>query len=125
MTDGRGAAKKAVAVVSDLFFQSKIREAASLTGVPLAFATTEEALREALVAGGVSLVIVSLEARSPDPFRVLALARAEGGIRTVGYLNHVYEDLRDRALAAGCDKVLPKGAFSKGLPGILTEGTRA
>ncbi len=112
---------KAVAVVPDLFFQARIREAASAAGVPLAFATTEEALAAALSTGGVRLVIVSLEARSPDPFRVIALSRGREGVRTVGYLNHVYEDLRDRALAAGCDEVLPKGAFSKRLPAILKE----
>ena len=110
--------RTAVAVVPDLFFQARIREVASRTGVPLVIATTEESLRDALSGGGVGLVIISLESRSPDPFRAIEMAATEG-VRTVGFLNHVLEDLKERALAAGCDQVLPKGAFSKGLGGIL------
>ena len=116
-----GGASRAVAVVPDHFFQAKIREAAAATGVDLAFAGTEEALREALAGGDVGLVIVSLESRMPDPFRALALARAVEGVRTVGYLSHVDAELRERAIGAGCDEVLPKSAFSKGLPGILKQ----
>ena len=110
---------KVVAVVPDLFFQARIREAAAIRGVPLAFATTEDALRQAVAGGGVGLVIVSLEARSPDPMEAIRIARGRPEVRIVGYLNHVLEDLKARALEAGCHEVMPKGAFSKGLGGLL------
>ncbi|HXI04527.1 MAG TPA: hypothetical protein VNI57_15240, partial [Candidatus Saccharimonadales bacterium] len=84
-------------------------------------AATEEALSEALAAGGVGVVILSLDSPSPDPFRILSIVRERGGARTVGFLSHVLEDLRDRAIAAGCDRVLAKGAFARGLPEILVE----
>ena len=113
--------RRAVAVVPDLFFQAKIREAAALTGVPLTIAASEASLREALGAGDVALVIVSLEAREPDPLKAIAVAREREGVRTVGYLNHVLEDLKARALQAGCHEVLAKGAFSKRLADLLRE----
>lgn len=117
----RPSSPSAVAVVPDLFFQARIREAASLTGVSLTIASSEKMLEEALAAGDVNLVIISLESRSPDPMKAIRMVRRLSGARTVGYLNHVFEDLKAQALAAGCDQVMPKGAFSKGLPDLLRQ----
>lgn len=122
MTDPTTAAPPAaVAVVPDLFFQSRIREAAALTGVPLVVASSPEALEEALSGGSVELVIVSLETRTPDPLEVIRMTRRLSGARTVGFHSHVLEDLKERALAAGCHQVMAKGAFSKGLPDLLRQ----
>ena len=114
--------RRAVAVVPDLFFQARIREVASQTGVPLTIVKSEECLQEALDRGDVGLVIISLESADPDPMKIIEIASAAGGVRTVGYLNHVLEELEEKALESGCQQVMAKGAFSTGLAKVLREG---
>jgi len=110
--------RRVIVVAADLFFQSKIRATAEVTGAEVAFISSASELKSALDSGGVDLIVVNLEAKSPDPMAGIALARA-GGVRSVGFANHVYEDLMARARAAGCDQVLAKGAFAKELAGLL------
>jgi hypothetical protein len=42
-----------------------------------------------------------------------------GGIQLVGFFSHVETELRQNALAAGYDQVLPRSVFSRDLPKIL------
>lgn len=115
---------RVVAVVGDLFFRSKILETAKQTGVPVAFVTTLESLREELRAGEVALVIVDLGAASLDPIAAVSAARSAAGVRTVAYVSHVDEGARRKAAEAGCDSVLAKSAFTRDLPRILLQGAK-
>ncbi len=111
--------KKAVAVVSDLFFKSKIQQTAEVLDLSVHFVSSEAALRDALAAGGVGLVIVDLGIRSVDPLAAIALAATAAGVRSVAFVSHVDEEAQRRAVEAGCHEVMPKSAFTRDLPRIL------
>jgi len=115
---------KVLAIVGDLFFSSKIRETAAHVGVPVIFAASQTALREALVAGGIGLAIIDLGARTLDPIDAIRAVRASDGIRTVAFVSHVDAEAQQKATEAGCESVLPKSAFTRDLPRILQQGRR-
>jgi CheY-like chemotaxis protein len=116
LEEGQG---RVVAVVGDLFFQSKIRQTAQNLGVAVAFATTEAGLGAALAEGGVRLVILDLGVRSLDPIAAIGRVRSSGGSRIVAFVSHVDEEAQRRAAEAGCAEILPKSAFTRDLARIL------
>lgn len=117
--EGRG---KVVAVVGDLFFKSRIQQTASALGVSITFATSEPALREALAAGDVGLVIVDLGVKPIDAASAIAIAKEAAGVGCVAFVSHVDEVAQRRAREAGCDEVMPKSSFTRDLASIL-QGT--
>jgi hypothetical protein len=40
-------------------------------------------------------------------------------VSIIGFLNHLQGDLKMKAMEAGCDTVMPRSAFSQGLPNLL------
>jgi DNA-binding NarL/FixJ family response regulator len=118
-----------VALVNDLFFQSKLAETARLAGVELKTTTTNEALlREAGENPGAT-VLLDLNARS-KPLDTLPALRGKQaapgqtggeGRRVIAFLSHVQTELAERARAAGCDEVMPRSKFTQELPRILRE----
>lgn len=112
--------RRVVAVVPDLFFATRIAVTAVRLGVTLETPATEEAL--AAIRGRPPALVI-LDLRAPgDP---LALARAlkadpeTRSVPVVGFYPHVEGALRERALAAGVDQVLPRSAFTARLPALL------
>jgi CheY-like chemotaxis protein len=105
--------------VPDLFFATRIAATAArerVEIVPLAPGSASATLRD----HPASLVILDLTAGG-----ALELARALRGdpvnaaLPIVGFLPHVDRDLRERALAAGVDPVLPRSAFTVRLAALL------
>jgi hypothetical protein len=109
----------AVAVAADLFFRSKITATANEVGAELKFAATVEELEFYLKPGAVGLVMINLESKTIDPLAAIEAATRYGDARTVAFVNHVYEELQEKARLAGCSEVMAKGSFSKGLPAML------
>ena len=113
-------ARRAVVLVTDLFFATRIEATAARLGVVLDAPTPREALA-AIRRHPPDLVILDLLAPG-DP---LALARAlkadpaTAGVPIVGFYPHVEASLREAALTAGLDQVLPRSAFSARLPALL------
>jgi CheY-like chemotaxis protein len=111
-----------LAVVPDLFFQSRIRETAKAAGVALEVTSAAEALEACRV---VRPDLVILDLTDPaDPFALAAALHAEPGLADlplIGFYPHVMDDLRQRALAAGIEP-MPRSAFTARLPSILTGG---
>jgi hypothetical protein len=67
------------------------------------------------------LILVDLHNQKMDPVEV---AREVSGIKLIGFFSHVHTELQRAALAAGYDQVLPRSAFVRDLPKILsTDGT--
>ena len=114
-------ASSVVALVDDLFFVAKIREAAKSAGVVVhGFdarrdpASVAEARPQA--------VLLDLNARSfssLDWIHALKADPATSSIRIIGFVSHVQEQLISEARAAGCDTVMARSAFSKQLPELL------
>jgi CheY-like chemotaxis protein len=121
MTDENGV--KVVAGVPDLFFAARIGETARQLGVAIEFASSGQAVLEK-ASRTPALVILDLGAAALEPIALIAKLKADPalrGARVVGFVNHERTDLIEQARQAGCDEVLTRGAFTKGLPGLLTE----
>ncbi len=113
-----------IAVVDDLFFASKIRGTAEQVGVSVTFPHTIESAIEAVAKEGPSLLICDLNSRRIDPIELAkALKANEQTSRTnlLGFFSHVQTDLQREAQEAGFDRVIPRSAFAKSLPQILSE----
>jgi DNA-binding NarL/FixJ family response regulator len=109
---------KVVALMDDLFFQMKLAETAKQLGVEVKVATTAEALAAELQSAP-RLVIVDLNSRK-NPLAAIETLRASGNrARVIGFLSHVQRELAERALAAGCDEVMPRSSFTQNLAAIL------
>jgi DNA-binding NarL/FixJ family response regulator len=109
---------RVVALMDDLFFQMKLAETAKQLGVEVKVATNADALL-ALLEPAPKLVIVDLNARCQPVQAVERVRAGKNGVRVVGFLSHVQTELAGQALAAGCDEVMPRSAFTQKLAAIL------
>jgi CheY-like chemotaxis protein len=113
-----------LAVVNDLFFSVKITEAAKRAGVTLHYVTNEKDVLEKAAANP-SMIILDLDNTAAAPVELIARLKSDAARRSIpllGYLKHVHTDLEQRARAAGCDRVMPRSAFSINLNQILLSG---
>ena len=108
-----------LALVDDLFFQSKLIETARRLGVTLKIAGTGDALVAAAATQEHKLVLVDLNARQGALDAVTKLSGSGNAQPIIGFLSHVQVDLAEKALAAGCQSVLPRSKFTADLPQIL------
>lgn len=110
-----------VAVVDDLMFLSRIREAAKRQGVEVrAVRTAADAA--AACREGARLVIVDLDTKHlPAMEAVAAIAGdpALSAVALVGFYSHVETERAREARAAGCRTVLPRSAFVRQLDDLL------
>ena len=107
-----------LALIDDLFFQSKLMETARQVGVPVRVVSNGDALVQAAAAQPPALVLVDLNARQ-GALDGLARLCAAGAAPVVAFLSHVQTDLAAQARAAGCNEVLPRSQFTANLPEIL------
>jgi CheY-like chemotaxis protein len=110
-----------LALVDDLMFLSRIREAARTAGVEVRSVRRPDALVDAVREGG-RLVLVDADSSRLPWADALASLRGEGlspGIPVVAFFSHVHSDRADAAREAGCDRVVPRGAFVQELPRLL------
>ena len=113
--------RRVVAVVPDLFFATRISGTAERLGVALEMPGPAAAL-ETIRRVPPDLVILDLHA-SGDPLKLARALRADIATRSIhliGFYSHVDRELREAALAAGLDQVLPRSVFSVRLPALLT-----
>ena len=109
-----------VALVDDLFFQSKLMETAKQVGVELRACSTAEALAAEISGGAPKLIVVDLNA-SGNPIEALRRAQSAGReIPVIAYLSHVQTELAESARAAGCREVMPRSKFTRDLATILS-----
>jgi len=109
-----------VAVVSDLFFSTRISATAERAGVALEVSALDQAL-ESILRAPPDLVILDLHVPG-DPLALVRALRSEPATRSiplVGFYSHVDHGLRTAALAAGVNPVMPRSAFTVRLPSLL------
>src|SRR5580658_6196668 len=113
--------KRILAVVSDLFFSSKLIEAAKRAGLSLEFVKdADEVMDKAL--SRPSLIIFDLNYEAVGPLALIGKLKGSAdtrGISLIGYLSHVQGELKMQAQEAGCDMVLARSAFSQNMPLIF------
>ncbi len=111
-----------VALVDDLMFLSRIREAGRGAGAEVRAVRTVDAVVDAVRAGA-GLVLLDLDSqRLPWPAALTALASEPAA--TVGFFGHVHAETGRAAVEAGCTLVLPRGAFVQRLPSLLADPPR-
>jgi PleD family two-component response regulator len=116
--------RRVLAAVDDIFFASKIRAAAQASGIEFDSARTVESAIDKAKANAPGVVIADLHSQRCDPFALAQALKADAELRDiplVGFFSHVQTELRERALAAGFDRVLARSTFSSQLVNILGE----
>jgi DNA-binding NarL/FixJ family response regulator len=112
----------AIALVEDLMFLSRIREAAKGKAVEVRAVRTPQALVDACRSETPALVLVDLDGDRLQPIRAAELLRADArsaALPLVGFVSHVNGSRAQEAQAAGYTRVLSRGAFVQELPALL------
>jgi hypothetical protein len=102
------------AVVTDLFFVSRIHSAASAVGVSVRFVGPDGSIPESAP----RLTLVDLDADVDVPGTIQRL-KAAGAVSIVAFGPHLDTESRKVARSAGADRVLAKSKFVNELPNIL------
>ena len=114
---------RALVVVSDFFFSSRIITVAKQVGIE-----SEIVLDPSLLAGKISaapsLMILDLNQSAPEPVGLIQALKADLSTRTtqiIGFISHVQHQRRREAEKAGCDLILPRSVFSQNLADLLIQ----
>jgi len=109
-----------VALVADLMFGSRIREAAG--GAPVRTARKLTAFLDACRSEPPTIAIVDLDDDRLQPLDAVRALRAEPGMAAlpvIGFVSHVNGARAQEAQQAGCTRVLARSAFVMELPALL------
>ena|SRR5438093_1719249 len=120
-------AKEILVLVDDLFFSAKIGATAHSCGVPVEFVKTKDALIERARSHPPGLIIVDLNGASTQPLETIRDLKSDPELRSttvLAFLSHVQTGLKQKALATGCDTVIPRSLFSQRLAEILREHSK-
>ncbi len=115
-----------IAVVDDLMFLSRIREAGRAAGIEVRAVRGASELLEA-ARNDARLVLVDADSeRLPWPAAIAAL-RADAAAATlpvVAFVSHVRADRAEAARLAGATRVLARSAFVKELPELVAQAAQ-
>jgi PleD family two-component response regulator len=113
-----------LAVLDDLLFTSKIRNAAAHAGTTIRFArSSADALAEMRQAVP-SIVIFDLNSARTEPLATLAAMKSDAALATIptlGFASHLQSDVINAAKSAGMDEVLARSAFAMRLSEIIRD----
>jgi CheY-like chemotaxis protein len=115
-----------IALVGDLMFLSRIREAARGCGLEVVAARDRASLVSA--AAGASLVLVDADEKRLPWAEALAGLREEPALASlpvVAFVSHAHAEGIERARAAGVSRVLARSAFVQELPRLVAAAARA
>jgi len=105
---------RVAALIPDLLFGSKVQAALEAAGHEVDLvAGAVEAWDEV---AGIDVLVVDLTNDSVDGielFETLATGGELHGVRTLGFFAHVQPEVRERALAAGFDQVVPRSRMAR------------
>jgi CheY-like chemotaxis protein len=116
---------RVLALVDDLMFLSRIREAARGSGLEV---RPVRAVADLLGAARDDARLVLVDADSSrlpwqEAVRTLREDEMVGGLPVVAFLSHVDAERTEQARAAGCTRILARGTFVRELPEIMTAAT--
>jgi CheY-like chemotaxis protein len=117
---------RVAALIPDLLFGSKVQSALQDAGHEVDLITGElEAWDEV---GGIDLLVVDLTSPDVDGvelFETLATGGELPAVRSLGFFAHVEPEVRERALQAGFDLVVPRSRMAREgarlVEGLLTD----
>jgi PleD family two-component response regulator len=118
--------RRVLIAVDDLFFASKIRATAESLGVEFDKARNVESALDKARANRPSVIFADLHSERCDAVALAQALKADADLRDVplvGFFSHVQTEFRDRALAAGFDRVFPRSVFTAQLVNLLDGST--
>ena len=110
-----------IALVDDLMFLSRVREAARSAALEVRTVRTTSDLLEAARAGA-ALLVVDLDSRRlpwAEALTSLRAVPAHAALPVIGFLSHVNADAAREARNVGCGQILARSAFVRDLPRLL------
>jgi PleD family two-component response regulator len=119
-----GKQTRVVAFVDDIFFASKIRQAAKAGGLELDVISDSKSIPVSMINDAPRLLIFDLNSKKLNPFDLIQKIKAAPELKEsycIGYFPHVEKDLKKLAMDAGFDEVMPRSRFSTELVSILKE----
>jgi CheY-like chemotaxis protein len=102
------------ALIPDLLFGSKVQAALEQAGHEVDLLSSEPDAWEQ--SSGIDVLVVDLTTDALDGVGVVDSLKSGGelhGIRVLGFYAHVEPEVRDRALAAGFDQVVPRSRMHR------------
>jgi CheY-like chemotaxis protein len=105
---------RVAALIGDLLFGSKVQAALEAAGHEVDLITG--ALGAWDEVGGIDLLVIDLTSPDVDGvelFETLATGGELHDVRTLGFFAHVQPEVRERALAAGFDLVVPRSRMAR------------
>jgi CheY-like chemotaxis protein len=111
---------RVAALIDDLLFGSKVKGGLEAAGHEVDLISGGvEAWDEV---GGIDVLVVDLTADDVDAIGLVETLAAGGelrGVRTLGFFAHVQPEVRERALAAGFDQVVPRSRMAREGPELV------
>jgi CheY-like chemotaxis protein len=111
---------RVAALIPDLLFGSKVQSALEAAGHEVDLITGPvEAWDEV---GGIDVLVVDLTTDDVNAIELVETLATGGelhGVRTLGFFAHVHPEVRDRALAAGFDQVVPRSRMAREGPELV------
>jgi CheY-like chemotaxis protein len=105
---------RVAAVIPDLLFGSRVQSALEAAGHEVELLPREPAGPEEVAGAGV--LVVDLTSPDLDGVALVERLAADGaltGMKVLGFFAHVEPAVRDRALAAGFDQVVPRSRMNR------------
>jgi PleD family two-component response regulator len=105
---------RVTALIPDLLFGSRVKEALTTAGHEVSLVSHEDDARAQAPEG--DLLVVDLVDDSFDGAALvesMLMGRELGSTRTLGFYAHVDADVRERALEAGFDLVVPRSRMAR------------
>ena len=104
--------------VPDLFFSTKIEDAAQRLGYAVASVNPGADFEAAVSQNSPRLVVLSFD-RGGEAWEQLAAAAARAGVRVLAFGSHMNVEAFKRARALGCAEVVANSRLSAELPSLL------
>jgi CheY-like chemotaxis protein len=111
---------RVAALIPDLLFGSKVKGALEAAGHEVDLISgAVEAWDEV---GGIDVLVVDLATDDVSGIELVETLATGGelhGVRTLGFFAHVQPEVRERALAAGFDQVVPRSRMAREGPQLV------
>jgi CheY-like chemotaxis protein len=111
---------RVAALIPDLLFGSKVQSALQAAGHEVDLITGDVEAWDQI--GGIDVLVVDLTSDEIDPIGLVETLATGGelhGVRTLGFYAHVHPEVRDRALQAGFDRVVPRSRMAREGPELV------
>jgi CheY-like chemotaxis protein len=105
---------RVAALIPDLLFGSKVQSALQTAGHEVDLITGELEVWDEV--GGIDLLVIDLTSPDVDGvelFETLATGGELHDVRSLGFFAHVEPEVRERALQAGFDLVVPRSRMAR------------